>query len=238
MKGRPKLGRLLVRAGLIEEEQLEAALSEQREWGRPLGMTLVRMGLLDEELLIRTLARQLRMPVAWLRGRRVRPEVLGLISRDLAEKYRCLPVAIEGEGEQRVLLLAMEDPADVGRVHEISFVSDLEIRPVLAAPSELDAAIRDHYPDEEPESDPLHLSGEGAGLSEPEILRLGPIGGQGSAAPLAPSGPSQTRGDPNATEVVVRALTQLLVEKGVITREELVERLGALSAPANGEDSD
>jgi MSHA biogenesis protein MshE len=99
---RPKLGELLVMAGAIDQTQLGAALAEQRRFGRPLGATLVRMGFLDEEGLIRTLARQLKLPIAWLHGKWVEQEVLsaltqlltvlmqkGIISREeVAERFR------------------------------------------------------------------------------------------------------------------------------------------------------
>jgi hypothetical protein len=63
MPDRPKLGELLVMTGAIDQTQLGAALAEQRRFGHPLGTTLVRMGFLDEEALIRTLARQLKLPI-------------------------------------------------------------------------------------------------------------------------------------------------------------------------------
>ena len=109
MPERPKLGELLVMAGAIDQTQLGAALAEQRRFGHPLGTTLVRMGFLDEEALIRTLARQLKLPIAWLRGKWVEQAVLsaltqlltvlmqkGIISREeVAERFSdFLPVEI------------------------------------------------------------------------------------------------------------------------------------------------
>src|SRR5215475_15787518 len=78
---RPKIGELLVAAGVIEPDVLEMALEKQRAQGGRLGGILVRMGALDEELLVRTVARQLEMPVAWLRGKQVKPEVLSQLPR-------------------------------------------------------------------------------------------------------------------------------------------------------------
>ena len=42
------------------------------------------MGFLDEEALVRTLARQLKIPIAWLRGKWVEQEVLDLVPVELA----------------------------------------------------------------------------------------------------------------------------------------------------------
>jgi hypothetical protein len=55
------IGDLLVREGLITEEQLRAALQEQRANGYRLGYTLVSMGVVSETDLTRVLARKYRV---------------------------------------------------------------------------------------------------------------------------------------------------------------------------------
>ena len=113
MAERPKLGELLVMAGAIDQTQLGAALVDQRQFGHPLGATLVRMGFLDEEALIRTLARQPKFPIAWLRGKWVEQEVIELVPAALALEYRCLPLTVNDSGQGKVLHLAMQDPGDL-----------------------------------------------------------------------------------------------------------------------------
>ena len=61
-------------------------------------MTLVLMGFLEEETLIRTLAAQLKLPVARIRGKRVNAEVVELVPVELAEKHRCLPLFVKSQG--------------------------------------------------------------------------------------------------------------------------------------------
>jgi hypothetical protein len=145
MPERPKLGELLVMAGAIDQTQLGTALAEQRRFGRPLGATLVRMGFLDEEALIRTLARQLKLPIAWLRGKWVEQEVLDLVPAELALKHRCLPLTVNDAGRGKVLHLAMQDPGDLETLDAIRFHVGHNVRPVLAAPSELEEALQRHY---------------------------------------------------------------------------------------------
>jgi len=108
---RPKLGELLVDAGVVDEMQLEAALGEQKNWGGRLGQTLMQMGVLDEETLVRTLARQLAIPVVWLRGKRIKPEVVELLHDDFIRKHRVLPVLLD----QRIGLERFNLSAQVGR---------------------------------------------------------------------------------------------------------------------------
>ena len=136
MGKRLKLGEMLVAKGLITEAQLASALGEQRRWGKRLGMTLVLMGYLEEETLIRTLAAQLKLPVARIRGKRVNAEVVELVPVELAEKHRCLPLFVKDQGGSRELFLAMEDPSDLDAQGELGFRIGFRSRPVLVAPTD------------------------------------------------------------------------------------------------------
>ena len=221
---RPKLGELLVDAGVVDEMQLEAALGEQKNWGERLGQTLLQMGVLDEETLVRTLARQLAIPVVWLRGKRIKPEVIELLSSDFIQKNRVLPVLLDQRGT-RTLILAMEDPCNIEVIDAVARDAGVPVKPALAAPSELDDAIGRHVVSDLNDS----LYGASFAVEEetgPDLIQMQQETepNWGGPAPDETSAP-----DTPSNAVVLRALTQLLVEKGVFTREELIERLGALS---------
>ena len=149
MAERVKLGELLVRAGAINRAQLTAALGEQQKWGLPLGMTLIELKFLDEETLVRTLARQLKVPLAWMRGKRVKPAVIDLIPAELAREHRYIPLTVREEPEGRVLFLGMQDPGDLESLDNVSFRIGWKVRPILVAPSELEEALERYYPSED-----------------------------------------------------------------------------------------
>jgi len=239
---KPKIGELLVQAGVIDEAQLKSALGEQRQWGRPLGATLVRMGMIEEDALINVLAHQLKLPVVKLSGKRVTPEVLARIPVDLAEKHRCVPLLVNDEGGQQVLYLGMENPVDLEALDEISFRLGEKVKPVLVAPSELDDALQRHYhsdavaveasaPNEGEESEP-EPEPEFIEMSSGEDLALDAEPAETDTDTVAES-PEEPRGGV-PSEAILRALTQLLVEKGVITREELVARLQTVVGEDDG----
>ncbi len=87
-----RLGDLLVAEGLITTEQLQRALGEQRESGEKLGSILVRLDLLNEEQLIGFLSRQYGIPSITLSQLDIDPEVLRLVPAQIAKKYEVLPV--------------------------------------------------------------------------------------------------------------------------------------------------
>jgi type IV pilus assembly protein PilB len=245
MGGRLKLGQILVSKGLISPEQLAAALGEQERWGSRLGMTLVRLGFLEEETLVRMLAGQLRLPVARIGGKTVNGDVLRLVSVEQAEKYRCLPLFVREEAGAKVLFLAMEDPSDLQALDELSFQVGEKLRPVLVAPTELEDALSRHYhgaarqggssetlpdlpapapeqADTAPDLPPLDPLPEPGPTEAPALPRTEPA----FEAPPPPGAEHEAGMEP---QLILRALSQLLVEKGVISRDEFVERLRLLA---------
>ena len=238
MMAKQKLGDLLVASGTIDAAQLTAALGEQKSWGRPLGMTLVRMGFVDEDTLMHALASQLKLPIVKLAGKVINQEVLDLVPIELAEKYRCLPLLLNDEGGQKVLYLGMEDPADLAAVDELSFQIDETVKPVLVAPSELEEALHRHYQWASSSTKPemtteVEAFDEGG---EPEFINL--PGSAGEESQAAASTPSESTGGRSARvppESILRALSQLLVEKGVITRDELIDRIQSAMRAEDGD---
>jgi type IV pilus assembly protein PilB len=237
MKEKLKLGELLVQAGAIDDAQLKSALGEQRQWGRPLGMTLVRMGFLDEDTLVQTLASQLKLPVVKLSGKQVNPEVLERVPIDLAEKHRCIPLLVNDEGGQQVLYLGMENPADLDALDEISFRVGEKVRPVLVMPTELDEALQRHYHWVSYAGSATASHGAADAEGEPEVVEM-PSGVEPEVSPVQADSPTAESREAKQAAVqpdaILRALTQLLVEKGVITRDELVERVSAVVRENDG----
>jgi hypothetical protein len=239
MQSKLKIGELLVEAGVIDAAQLTAALGEQRQWGERLGMTLVRMGMLDEDTLVQTLASQLKMPVVKLGGKRVNPDVLARVPHELAMKARCIPLLVNDEGGQQVLYLGMEDPSNLDALDEIGFRLGGVVKPVLVAPSELDEALERHGRwGEEGEPEGVDASGpvgNEAGFGDEgfgEGFAVSPLDCEMEAE--APAAQNKTP-DAVSQAAILRALSQLLVEKGIITRDEFVERVRAAMREDAGE---
>ena len=256
MPRQPRLGDILVQAGLIDELQLHTALAEQQRWGNRLGVALVKLGMIDEQELVHALSRKLGAPAVRLQGKRIDPAVLALVPRDLAERHACLPLFTKQEAGVEVVYVGMEDPGDLTALDELSFRTGMKVRAVIVAPTELWETLDRSY---------RRLSEAGAGLSEtptdpsdtePHFANLGsetaderdallPRSSTPSAAP-APSAegprvrshdgtpevgatPSSRSGSSRVpTRSNLRALTQLLLEKEVIGRDELLQRIQAV----------
>jgi hypothetical protein len=225
----PRLGDLLVEARLIDEFQLQAALGHQRRFGNRLGVALVKLGFLREEDLMAVLAQQLGLPVVRLAGKRIAPDVLARVPEALLEKHGCLPLFVRREGEQDVLYVGLADPCDRSVRDDLARVVRMPLRPVLVAPTDLhDAVTRLLRTQAEPE-EAHRASGSGA----PEVEDTTPLVLSDETSPTEPhaaGAADSSRGRPREvrTRVILHALTQILIEKGVIERGALVARVEAL----------
>jgi len=137
----PRIGDLLLREGLVTQDQLNKALSEQRHNGTRVGYNLVKLGYVKETDLTRMLARQHKMPAVDLTKFQVDPRIAKLIPGELALKHSVLPLKRDG----RTLTVAMSDPASMSVLDDIKFITRLDIFPVIAGEFTLRNAIEKFY---------------------------------------------------------------------------------------------
>jgi type IV pilus assembly protein PilB len=137
----PRIGDLLLREGLVTQEQLNKALQEQRHNGTRVGYNLVKLGFVKETDLTRMLARQHKMPAVDLTKFQVDPRIAKLIPAELAIKHSVLPLKRDG----RTLTVAMSDPASMSVLDDIKFITRLDIFPVIAGEFTLRNCITKFY---------------------------------------------------------------------------------------------
>jgi len=136
-----RIGELLLREGLVTQDQLNKALYEQKHSGTRVGYNLVKLGYVKETDLTRMLARQHKMPAVDLTKFQVDPRIAKLIPPELALKHSVLPLKRDG----RTLTVAMSDPASMSVLDDIKFITRLDIFPVIAGEFTLRNAITKFY---------------------------------------------------------------------------------------------
>jgi type IV pilus assembly protein PilB len=139
--GNERLGDILVREGLINRDQLNQALLEQKSSGHRLGYVLVKLGLVQELEVTKVLAKQYRMPAVDLSRFEVDPKIIKLVPAELALKKSVLPLKREG----RTLTVAMADPTDSGLIEDLKFITRYDLFPVIAGEYTLRGLIEKHY---------------------------------------------------------------------------------------------
>jgi hypothetical protein len=103
-----RLGELLIEAGAITLDQLEAALHAQVMWGARLGTALVELGAIDLDNLANALAAQHHVPAALATHfDRADRALQLLLSPNHAERFECVPLMRVGK---RAVVVASAQP--------------------------------------------------------------------------------------------------------------------------------
>lgn len=139
MAARIKLGELLVRAGVLDEFKLKAALAEQQRWGGRLGRILVEMNFVHEDLLVKALSKQLGVPRARLDKAEIPAEILSRIDPQFAAQNAVCPERYLPD--KKILVIAMADPTNVSAIDELRFKTGLRVETSLAGELEITQAI-------------------------------------------------------------------------------------------------
>lgn len=138
------LGKLLIQKGVISQDQLRIALTEQKRSNAPLGQLLIALGFVTEATMREALSENLNTRSADLKSLLVDAVALKLIPKDVAKRYRVFPIVYERETDQ--LVLAMSDITNIVALDQVSamLVKGITLVPLLVSDSDIAHAI-DHY---------------------------------------------------------------------------------------------
>jgi len=140
---RKKIGECLIQAGLITEDDLQAALAEHKRTGERVGVVLVRMNLATEKQIAKALAFQLGFPYINLAENPPESAAVVLIPKEVSLKRVCVAVSLE----KNLLTVAMSDPLLFSLVQDLEFQTGYRIKQVVATRGDILEAIQTGYPD-------------------------------------------------------------------------------------------
>jgi general secretion pathway protein E len=138
---RKRLGEILIERGKLDAAGLDRALRIQEDSGEKLGVLLVTLGVVAQRDVSEALANQLGLPLVEAASYPVLPILEERVSARFLRESRALPLA-EDETE---LALAMADPTDEYTVNAFEMVTGRKVRPQVAIPMELEAALERLY---------------------------------------------------------------------------------------------
>lgn len=134
-----KIGEILVKQGIINEEQLEQALEKQKEnkENLPLGKTLLKLGFVNEVELAQALAKQKGYPYIKLSNYPIDREAARLVSNRFATQHSLIPIGFS----DNKLVVAMANPLDIVALDSLSYLTKFKLIPVVSTFSEIEKAI-------------------------------------------------------------------------------------------------
>ena len=156
--GAKKIGELLLEEGLLEAEQLNRALEDQRQSGDRIGAVLLRLGYVNDDVLIEFLARQFRVPAVNPGRLSIPKDVIGLIPPEIALKYQAIPFGLIGH----TLNVAMADPGNLFVIDDIRFLTRKNVQVHVASDNSIKKVLGHHHAGDENLEDVLGLLKEDA----------------------------------------------------------------------------
>jgi type IV pilus assembly protein PilB len=142
MKSQPKLGDILVQAGVISESQLMETLKKQKLTGKRLGEILISDGVISEIKLAESLSTQLKLPMFTLTRYRPMPEAIKSVPRHVSERLQLIPLSIV-EGD--LLLVAMANPLDLLAQDEVRMLTGRDLKIGITTASEIQSNLERLY---------------------------------------------------------------------------------------------
>ncbi len=245
MAPRIRLGELLVRAGVLDEYKLKAALAEQQRWGGRIGKILVDMNFVSEEILVKALSKQLAVPLANLDAAKVPPQLLERLDTEFARANLLCPEQLYPD--RRTLVVAMADPINVKVIDEITYRTGYRVEPTLSGERAILVAIARLYGADTAAIDStggeeifIDNSGGVREMSRPPsvadvprpvaLVPPQPAPAPALAVPTAAQDPVvgmvEALDEAHKKQLrAIRAMVDLLVDKGLLSREEYLARL-------------
>ena len=148
---RRNLGEMLLAANLIDEVQMQIALSEQKQTGMRFGSTLVELKFIDENVLAAFLSKQIDVPCISLLHVDIPKKVLRKLPRATAIECKAVPVRVDGDR----LEVAMTDPTDIEVLDKVEKASGMTVSPLIAPQSSIATMIERCYPEQRDPDDTL-----------------------------------------------------------------------------------
>jgi type IV pilus assembly protein PilB len=136
------LGDILINEGQLSDEQLQQALTWQRQHpGMHLGDILVARQVCSREQVNAAMAHKLGIPYVKLADYEIPPQVLSLVPADIALQYNVLPLATHNKR----LVIAMENPLDWEALELLRFHTNHNIDPVITSSAEISKVLDKYY---------------------------------------------------------------------------------------------
>lgn len=140
-----QLGELLLERNIISKNQLEKALSVQKERGGLIGEVLVELGFAKEEDIAQSLTAQYGFPYLPLSNYEINPEIVNIIPARVARQYLLVPIDKIGNN----ITLAMSNPLNIQAIEDVELLSGCSVQTFVSTSSDIKRTIVKYYKDKE-----------------------------------------------------------------------------------------
>jgi hypothetical protein len=185
-----RLGELLQAEGLVSEDQIRAALEEQRKSNLFLGEALVKLGFVSEEIIAQTIVQQFNLPFASALQFSVTPDVLNIFPERMYYEYQFLACDKIG----RVLVIVGAGLMNHDVLDELERCSGCKVHQFVSTWKDIRSALEKFAKDFKKEQSELTSLGT-------MLLDMTPQPGTLSAPTSPPAGAKPVAGNPPGAAV-------------------------------------
>ena len=136
-----QLGELLLDRKIINHQQLQKALSMQKEKGGLLGSILVLLSYATEEQIAQALTTQFGFPYLPLKNYEVDQAVVKLVPENVAVQYNLLVIDKIGNS----LTIAMSDPLNIHAIEDVELITNCKVQVFVSTQTDIKESIKRYY---------------------------------------------------------------------------------------------
>ena len=129
------LGKILLKANIIDQKQLDYALAKQKQSGIKLGQILIEEKLADEKAVYESLAKQLNIPFIDLAHYDLDYTLTKKLQESYARRYQA--ILLEEDTKGNYFLVGMIDPQDIFAIDELQHALSKKVKPALITERDL-----------------------------------------------------------------------------------------------------
>lgn len=133
-----RIGEIVVALGFATEQEVDIAVEQARETGRPTGRVLLDSGVINKNQLAQAVAARTQLSYIDLRNLELEERALKTIDANTAARYRAVPVQYVDDD---TLLVAISEPSNVLAVDDIALMTGLNVRPALTTEEQLEELL-------------------------------------------------------------------------------------------------
>ena len=135
------LGELLVERGVISKEQVEMAVTYQKEKGGLFGEILVELKFATEEDIAQALTTQYGFPYLPLANYEIDPEIIKTVPENVCRQFCLIPIDKIGKS----LTLAMADPLNIQAAEDVELITNCAVQAFVGTASDIRFSIDKYY---------------------------------------------------------------------------------------------
>jgi len=133
-----KIGDILVYNQSISQEQLDKALSEQKNSNEKLGRLLIKLGYITENDLINAYSQQLdKKPVDYEELLKSNLDITSLLSEEFAKEKKIIAL----KKSENSIVVAMEDPEDLSTLDAVKKLTNLNPEIFISSKADIEKAL-------------------------------------------------------------------------------------------------